>query len=76
MAFQVRHVRIYDFSGFKSELNLIRYLLLYSPVLEKMIVSRPSYVNVGHKLMHKLMKELNKFKRQRASEQADVIFEM
>ncbi|WJX09722.1 hypothetical protein P8452_00526 [Trifolium repens] len=48
----VRHVRIFGISGFKYELDFVRFLLLYSPMLEKMIVR--SHVNVKPKLMAEL----------------------
>jgi hypothetical protein len=70
MPFRVRHVMIgsYRISGTKSELDFIKYLLLYSPVLEKMTV-KPS-ANVKPELM---MKALLRFKR--ASVEAEVIWE-
>ncbi|KAL5071542.1 hypothetical protein RYX36_022429 [Vicia faba] len=63
---RVRHVRIVDISGTKSELDLIKFLLLYSPLLEKMYV-KPS-INVKPELVTKL----NQFKR--ASRQVEVIY--
>jgi hypothetical protein len=63
----VRHVRIFGISGFKYELDFVRFLLLYSPMLEKMIVR--SHVNVKPKLMT----ELTQFKK--ASGQSKVIYE-
>lgn len=62
----VRHVRIGGISGTKSELDLIKFLLLYSPLLMKMYV-RPS-INVKPELVTKL----NQFRR--ASEQVEVIY--
>ncbi|PNY17087.1 F-box/FBD/LRR-repeat protein, partial [Trifolium pratense] len=62
----VRHLAIEDISGTKSELDFIRFLLLYSPVLEKLIVK--PIVNVKPELMI----ELIRFRR--ASAQAEVIY--
>ncbi|WJX16043.1 hypothetical protein P8452_06125 [Trifolium repens] len=69
MAFRVQHVRIVGggISGTKSELDFIKYILLYSPVLEKMTVK--PVANVAPKLMKALMR----FKR--ASGEAKVIWE-
>ena len=53
-------------SGTQSELNLIRVLLLYSPVLEKMIVKPVANV------IPELMKALIRFKR--ASGEVEVIW--
>jgi hypothetical protein len=55
-------------SGTKSELDFIKYILLYSPVLEKMTVK--PYANVVPELM---MKALLRFKR--ASVEAEVIWQ-
>ncbi|CAK8569936.1 unnamed protein product [Lathyrus sativus] len=63
----VRHVRIVDISGTRSELALIKYLLLYSPLLEQMYV-KPS-INVKPELVTKL----NSLKR--ASKQVEVIYD-
>ncbi|RHN77040.1 hypothetical protein MtrunA17_Chr1g0150431 [Medicago truncatula] len=63
---RVRHVTIDDISGIKSELDFIRFLLLYSPMLEKMIVKHVVDVQP------KLMTELIRFKR--ASGEAEVIY--
>jgi hypothetical protein len=56
MAFRVQHVRIVGggISGTKSELDFIKYILLYSPVLEKMTVK--PVANVAPKLMKALMR--------------------
>ncbi|MCI10966.1 F-box/FBD/LRR-repeat protein, partial [Trifolium medium] len=62
----IRHVSIEDISGIKFELDFIRFLLMYSPVLEKMIV-KP-----GVNVRPELMTELIRFKR--ASGQAEVIY--
>ncbi|WJX09611.1 hypothetical protein P8452_00427 [Trifolium repens] len=69
MPFQVRHVRIdgKGISGTKLELDFIKYLLLYSPVLEKMTVKPVANV------VPELMKALMRFKR--ASGEAEVIWE-
>ncbi|WJX16044.1 hypothetical protein P8452_06126 [Trifolium repens] len=69
MPLRVRHVRIdgNGISGTKSELDFIKYLLLYSPVLEKMTVK--PFANV----VPELMKALMRFKR--ASVEAEVIWE-
>jgi len=66
MPFRVRHVTINGISGTQSELNLIRVLLLYSPVLEKMIVKPVANV------IPELMKALIRFKR--ASGEVEVIW--
>lgn len=63
---QVRYVRIDGISGIKPELDFISFLLLYSPVLEKMTVKPVS--NTGTELM----KELLRFRR--ASGRAEVIY--
>ncbi|CAI8583587.1 unnamed protein product [Vicia faba] len=65
---QVRHVTIYSISGFQPELDLIKFLLLYSPVLEKIIVK--PHVNAGVELLT----ELVRFKR--ASGEAEVIYDI
>jgi hypothetical protein len=69
MPLRVRHVRIdgNGISGTKSELDFIKYLLLYSPVLEKMTVK--PFANV----VPELMKALMRFKR--ALVEAEVIWE-
>jgi len=59
-------VTINGISGTQSELNLIRVLLLYSPVLEKMIVKPVANV------IPELMKALIRFKR--ASGEVEVIW--
>ncbi|XP_013465838.2 F-box/FBD/LRR-repeat protein At1g13570 [Medicago truncatula] len=66
MPIEVRHVRMHGISGFKSELDFIRFLLLYSPVLEKMIVEPDLNAKP------ELLTELVRFKR--ASRQAEVIY--
>lgn len=66
---QLRHVRIDGVSDFKAELDFISFLLLYSPVLERMTV-KPINLELG--LMKELMKELMRFKR--ASARAELIF--
>lgn len=63
---QVRHVWIEGISGMKAELDFLRFLLLYSPMLEKMEVKPDLYVG------SKLMSELLRFKR--ASAQAEVVY--
>ncbi|KAL5071543.1 hypothetical protein RYX36_022430, partial [Vicia faba] len=65
---QVRHVTIDSISGFQPELDMIRFLLLNSPVLEKMIVK--PIVNVRPELVPQLIR----FKR--ASREAEVIYEV
>ncbi|KAI5393654.1 hypothetical protein KIW84_060686 [Lathyrus oleraceus] len=65
---QVRHVTIDGISGFQPELDFIRFLLLYSPVLEKMVVK--PIVNVRPELVP----ELIRFKR--VSGEAEVIYEV
>jgi len=69
MSFPVRHVLIdgNGISGTKSELNFIRFLLLYSPLLERMIVKPRA------KVIPELMIALIWF--QRASRKAEVIWE-
>ncbi|WJX16174.1 hypothetical protein P8452_06244 [Trifolium repens] len=64
----VRHVNIAGISGIKFELDFIRFLLMYSPVLEKMTV-KP-----GLNVRPELMTELIRFKR--ASGQAEVIYDV
>jgi hypothetical protein len=63
---KVQHVEIQCISGTKSELGFIKFLLLYSPALKKMIV-KPA-VN----LTSELMTELIRFRR--VSGQAEVIY--
>ncbi|XP_058727080.1 F-box/FBD/LRR-repeat protein At1g13570-like [Vicia villosa] len=62
-----RRVSIVDISGTKSELDLIKFLLLYSPLLEQMYVSPSIHVKP------ELGTELNRFKR--ASRQVEVIYD-
>jgi len=50
---QVKHVRIVGISGIKPELDFINFILLYSPVLEKMTV-KPA-LDVGPELMKELL---------------------
>ncbi|XP_015972638.1 F-box/FBD/LRR-repeat protein At1g13570 [Arachis duranensis] len=64
---QLRHVRIDGVSGTKPELDFISFLLLYSPVLERMTV-KP--VSSG---VTELMKELLRFRR--ASGRAEIIYQ-
>ncbi|XP_058724958.1 F-box/FBD/LRR-repeat protein At1g13570-like [Vicia villosa] len=64
--FQVRHVTLDNISGCKSELDFIQFLLLYSPVLEKMTVKPLPTLRL------ELMTELIRFKR--ASGEAEVIY--
>ncbi|KEH37791.1 putative F-box domain, FBD domain, leucine-rich repeat domain, L domain-containing protein [Medicago truncatula] len=66
MLLKLQHVEIQDISGTKSELDFIRFLLLYSPVLKKMIVEPVENVKP------ELITELIRFRR--ASEQAEVIY--
>lgn len=63
---QLRHVKIDGISGTKPELDFMNFLLLYSPVLERMTVKPVS--NVGSELM----KELLRFRR--ASGRAEIIY--
>lgn len=63
---RVQHVRIEGISGIKPELDFINFLLLYSPVLERMTVKPVS--NAGPELV----KELLRFRR--ASGRAEVIY--
>jgi len=65
--FQVQHVTIDDIFGTESELNFIRYLLLYSPVLKKMIVKPVANV------VPELIRALTRFKR--ASGEVNIILE-
>jgi hypothetical protein len=65
---KVRHVTIGTISGFRPELDFIRFLLLNSPMLEKMTVKplgnvRPEFVT-----------ELIRFKR--ASGEAEIIYQV
>ncbi|KAF7829709.1 F-box/FBD/LRR-repeat protein [Senna tora] len=64
---QLRFVRIDGISGIKPELDFISFLLLYSPVLERMSV-KPASSNGGLELM----KELLRFRR--ASGRAEMIY--
>ena len=66
MPIQVQHVTIDGISGIRSELDFIRFLLRYSPVLEKMIVKHVVDVQP------ELITELLRFKR--ASGEAEVIY--
>jgi len=63
---QLRYVKIDGISGIKPELDFINFLLLHSPVLERMTVK--PVANVGLELM----KELLRFRR--ASGQAEIIY--
>ncbi|CAJ1972834.1 unnamed protein product [Sphenostylis stenocarpa] len=62
----LRYVKIDDISGVKPELDFINFLLLYSPVLERMTVKPAS--NIGTELM----KELLRFRR--VSRRAEIIY--
>ncbi|XP_058727081.1 F-box/FBD/LRR-repeat protein At1g13570-like [Vicia villosa] len=62
-----RHVRIVDISGTKSEIDLIKFLLLYSPLLEKM------YVKPSKNVKPELVTEISGFRR--ASGQVEVIYD-
>ncbi|ESW32790.1 hypothetical protein PHAVU_001G017300 [Phaseolus vulgaris] len=62
----LRNVKIDGISGIKPELDFISFLLLYSPVLERMIVKPVS--NIGTELM----KELLRFRR--VSRQAEIVY--
>jgi hypothetical protein len=68
MPIGVQHVWIDDICGKISELDFIRFLLLYSPVLEHMTVKPVSHL--GMEVVLKLLQ----FKR--ASEQAEVIYDV
>ncbi|XP_058735914.1 F-box/FBD/LRR-repeat protein At1g13570-like [Vicia villosa] len=57
---QVRHVRMNNISGFQPELEFIRFLVLYSPVLEKIIVERN--LNVGTNLFTEIIEYILQFK--------------
>ncbi|CAJ2675110.1 unnamed protein product [Trifolium pratense] len=63
---KLQRVKILDISGTKSELDFIRFILLYSPVLEQMTVK--PVLNVTSELMT----ELIRFRR--VSGQAEVIY--
>ncbi|CAK8569933.1 unnamed protein product [Lathyrus sativus] len=63
---QVRHVTIDSISGFQLELDFIKFLLLYSPVLEKIIVKPLEIVGA------EFLIELARFKR--ASREAEIIY--
>ncbi|CAJ2675118.1 unnamed protein product [Trifolium pratense] len=54
MPLTLQRVKIEDISGTKSELDFIRFILLYSPVLEKMIVE--PVVNIASELMAELIR--------------------
>lgn len=60
-------MKVTGISGTKSELELINFMLLTSPALEKMIV-KPASVNGGWNFV----KELLRFRR--ASVKAEVIY--
>lgn len=62
----LRNVKIDGISGTKPELDFINFLLLYSPVLQRITVKPVS--NIGTELM----KELLRFRR--ASRQAEIIY--
>ncbi|XP_048426760.1 F-box/FBD/LRR-repeat protein At1g13570-like [Pyrus x bretschneideri] len=64
---QLRLVTITNVSGFKAELDIIRFLLSCSPVLERMTVEPASDV-----VSSKLLKELVQFRR--ASPRAEIIY--
>ncbi|CAL5206276.1 unnamed protein product [Lathyrus oleraceus] len=66
MPLEMRHVSIQGIYGIKSQLDLIKFLLLYSPVLEHMIVNPVENANP------KLMTELIRFRR--ASRQVEVLY--
>jgi hypothetical protein len=63
---RVRHVRIDGISGIKPELDFISFILLYSPVLERMTV-KPA-LNAGPELVKELLR------LRRASGRAEVIY--
>jgi hypothetical protein len=67
MPFKLQRVKIEDISGTKSELDFIKFILLYSPVLQKVIFVTP-VINVTPELMT----ELIRFRR--VSGQAEVIY--
>ncbi|KAK2410782.1 F-box/FBD/LRR-repeat protein [Trifolium repens] len=67
MPFPVRHVTISDISGTTSEFDFIKFLLLYSPMLEKMTV-----MPVGD-VTPELKRAL--FRLKRASGEAEVVWE-
>jgi hypothetical protein len=67
MPFPVRHVTISDISGTTSEFDFIKFLLLHSPMLEKMTV-----MPVGD-VTPELRRAL--FRLKRASGEAEVIWE-
>lgn len=64
---QLRLVKVFNIPGIKHELNFIHFLLLTSPVLERMTV-KPAVNNGGWELL----KQLLRFRR--ASPQAEIIF--
>ncbi|PNX97531.1 F-box/FBD/LRR-repeat protein [Trifolium pratense] len=66
MPLTLQRVKIEDISGTKSELDFIRFILLYSPVLEKMIVE--PVVNIASELMAELIRSSI------VSEQAKIIY--
>ncbi|XP_058724924.1 F-box/FBD/LRR-repeat protein At1g13570-like [Vicia villosa] len=66
MPLRMRHVRLEGISGTKSQLDLIKFLLLYSPVLVQMIVNPVKNVNP------ELLTELIRFRR--ASVQVEVLY--
>ncbi|XP_058727085.1 F-box/FBD/LRR-repeat protein At1g13570-like [Vicia villosa] len=56
----VQHLRINNISGLQPELEFIRFLVLYSPVLEKIIVERNP--NVGTELFIEIIEYILRFK--------------
>ena len=63
---QLRYVRIDGISGIKPELDFISFLLLYSPMLERLTVK--AGLNGGTELMKELLR------LRRASGRAEIIY--
>ncbi|KAM5549761.1 F-box/FBD/LRR-repeat protein [Rosa sericea] len=69
---QLRLVKITDISGVKAELDFIRFLLLSSPLLERMTITPPQVPKPASvDGFPKLVKELLQFKRE--SKHAEII---
>ncbi|KAM5549751.1 F-box/FBD/LRR-repeat protein [Rosa sericea] len=69
---QLRLVKITEISGVKAELDFIRFLLLSSPLLERMTITPPRYPKPASvDGFPKLVKELLQFKRE--SKHAEII---
>ncbi|KAM5549754.1 hypothetical protein ABKV19_000923 [Rosa sericea] len=71
---QLRLVKITEISGVKAELDFIRFLLLSSPLLERMTITPPQFPKPASvDGFPKLVKELLQFKRE--SKHAEIILQ-